>query len=178
MTQPDEHVQAEKPRHPDKQETLRQELTTEISRLRSYSLRGVWSLSLFLLVSLYAWRSFPLFPPPETFISYLGTPPSAYLVSSLFVVYTFFAILLSLSRMIAGVAHHGSLSHVAYLSGFFFFYYVAKALDDNYWAVFAAGITILAVESYRIWAFCQEALARSTERLAFVEKNGYLPPDE
>ena len=141
-------------------------------------MRGLWSLSLFLLVSIYAWRSFPFFPTPELFMSYLGTPPSAYLISTLFVVYTFFAILLSLSRMIAGVAHHGSLSHVGYLAGFFFFYYVTKALDDNYWAVFAAGITILAVESYRIWAFCQESLARNKERLVFVEKNGFLPPDD
>jgi hypothetical protein len=157
---------------------MRRDILGDISRLRRLSTRGIWSLALFLLISLTAWRNFPFLPPPETFITHLGSPPSAQLVSTLFLIYTFFAILLSLSRMIAGVAHLGSFSHIGYLSGFFFFYFIAKALDDNYWAVFAAGITILGIESYRIWTFCQEGVVRNGERLAYLEKTGQLPPDD
>ena len=178
MKQPGEQLQAETAGQPDSREALRQDIIGDINRLRKISIRGLLSLSLFLLISMFAWHNFPFLPPPKLFTAHLGTPPSTQLVSTLFLIYTFFAILLSLSRMIAGVAHHGSFSHVGYLSGFFFFYYVTKALDDNFWAVFVAGITILGVESYRIWAFCQEAIALHEERRIYLEKNGRLPPDE
>jgi len=178
MTRPVEHQQTASSAQSANTEFLRKEILDEQSRLQGFANRGLWSLSLFLLICIYSWHHFPLLPKPETFIAYLGMPPSSQLVSTLFIIYTFFAILLSLSRMIAGVAHHGSFSHVGYLTGFFFFYYVSGALDDNYWAVFVAGLTILAVESYRIRSFCQEALSRARERLEFLEKNGRLPPDE
>jgi hypothetical protein len=178
MTPPGDHVPAETLEQPNKRETLRRDILRDISLLRRNSIRGLWSLSLFLLISMFAWQNFPFLPPPESFITHLGSPPSAQLVSTLFLIYTFFAILLSLSRMIANVAHHGSFSHVGYLSGFFFFYYVTKALNDNYWAVFVAGITILGVECYRIRGFCQEAIIRNVERLAYLDKYGQMPPDE
>ena len=93
-------------------------------------------------------------------------------------VYTFSAIILSLSRMTAGIEHRSSFCHVGYLTTFFLFYHFAKALDDNYWAVFSAGITILGVESYRIRAFCNEAIARKTEQLEYVKKTGQMPAEE
>lgn len=178
MTRQGDQAASDTSQQADSRELRRREILAAINRLQRYSTRGVWSLSLFLLISLWAWRSFPFLPTPESFIALLGTPPSSQLVGTLFIVYTFFAILLSLSRMISGVAHHGSFSHVAYLAGFFFFYYVDKALDDNYWAVFAAGLTILGVESYRIRSHCQEAISRNRERLAHLEKTGQLPPEE
>lgn len=178
MIQPGELGPAETAGQRDTREAIRQELSGEIGRLQRIPPRGLWALSLFLLISMLAWRGFPFLPPPETFVAHLGAPPSVRLVSTLFVIYTFFAILLSLSRMIAGVAHHGCFSHVGYLAGFFFFYYVDKALDDNYWAVFVAGITILALENYRMRTFCREAIVRNRERLSYLEKNGQLPPDE
>jgi hypothetical protein len=178
MTQPGEHVPPKTTGQPDYRESMRRDILGDITKLRRLSTRGLWSLALFLLISLIAWRNFPFLPPPEAFITHLGTPPSVQLISTLFLIYTFFAILLSLSRMIAGVAHNGSFSHVGYLSGFFFFYFITKALDDNYWAVFAAGITILGIESYRIRVYCQEAIVRNGERLDYLEKTGQLPPDE
>jgi len=44
--------------------------------------------------------------------------------------------------------------------------------------VFAAGVTILGVEGYRVRQLCQEGIARSQERLAYLEKTGRLPADE
>lgn len=162
---------------PDRREALRRGIMADTERWRRISSRGLWSLALFLLISLLAWRNFPFLPRLETLVRHLGTPPSAQMVNTIFIVYTFFAILLSLSRMTAGVAHLGSFSHVGYLAGFYFFYYAAGALDDNYWAVFAAGMTILAVECYRIRAYCLEVMARNRERLAHLERTGQLPPD-
>lgn len=147
-------------------------------RLRRFSNRGLWALSLFLLVCIAAWNDFSFFPLPEAFAASLGKPPSAQAVSIMLLIYTFSAIILTLSRMTAGIEHRSSFCHVGYLTVFFLFYHFAKALDDNYWAVFSAGITILGVESYRIWSFCREVIARKTEQLEYVERTGQIPTEE
>lgn len=166
------------PEPPDTRETIRRDILNDIKILRRRSLDGAWALSLFLLLSTLAWLHFPLLPPPGALIARLGNPPSASIISLAFIVYTFFAIILSLSRMISGAEHYGIFSHIGYLAGFFFFYYAAGALDDNYWAVFAAGITILGAEGYRIRQLCHERLVRNQERLAHLAKTGRLPVDD
>lgn len=162
---------------PDR-DTLCQEIIREIARLRRFSNRGLWALSLFLLLSLLAWLDFPLLPQPDAAAAFLGSPPPPRLISVVLIIYTFSAIMLSLSRMTAGVEHRSSFCHVGYLTAFFLFYHYAKALHDNYWAVFGAGITILAVESYRIWTYCSEMIAKRTEDLEYVRRTGRLPIDD
>ncbi len=157
---------------------LRQELTREISRLHRLSSRGVMALSLFMVVSLFAWWGFPLLPAPDAVIAVLGKPPTARMVSIALLIYTFSATILSLTRMIAGIEHRSSFVHVGFLTGFFLFYYFGKALDDNYWAVLGSGITILGVESYRIWSFCSEGIAKNREDMEFVNRTGRRPPQE
>jgi hypothetical protein len=78
----------------------------------------------------------------------------------------------------AGIEHRSSFCHVGYVTCFYLFYHFAKALDDNYWAVFGAGITILAVESYRIWSYCSETITKRMEDLAYVEKTGRMPIED
>jgi hypothetical protein len=56
-------------------------------------------------------------------------------------------------------------SHLGYLTAFYVFYYFAEELGDNFWAVFAAGLTILGLENYRVWTRCTEALRREREAL-------------
>ncbi|NVN93180.1 MAG: menaquinol oxidoreductase [Desulfuromonadales bacterium] len=162
----------------DNREQLRLGILNDIKLLQRRSLVGAWALSLFLLLSAFAWWSFPLFPSPETMIAQLGSPPTPPIISIAFLTYTFFAIILSLSRMMSAIEHYGIFSHIGFLAGFYFFYHVAGALDDNYWAVFAAGITILVVEGYRIRQLCLEGIIRNRERLAYLEKTGRLPVDE
>ncbi len=157
---------------------LRQELSDEINRLNRFSVRGILALSLFLVVSLLAWRGFFFLPAPDTVTAFLGKPPSARIIGIVLLIYTFSALILSLSRMTAGVEHRSSFSHVGYLTAFFLFYYFGKSLEDNYWAVFGAGITILGVESYRIWAFCSEGIAKNREDIAYVTRTGRPPPQE
>jgi hypothetical protein len=157
---------------------LKNELAREINRLHRFSIRGIQALSLFLVVSMLAWWGFGFLPTAETVVSYLGKPPSARMISVVLLLYTFFSIILSLSRMTSGIEHRSSFCHVGYLTVFFLFYYFGKSLQENYWAVFGAGITILGIESYRIWTYCAENISRKQEDLEFVVRTGRPPPQE
>jgi hypothetical protein len=162
----------------DPHASVRQGLLNEIKRLRRFSNRGLWALSLFLVVSMLAWRDFWFLPPAEKIVASLGAPPTPQMISLVLILYTFSAIILSLSRMMSGIQHKSSFCHVGYLCVFYLFYYFAQALADNYWAVFCAGLTILCMESYRIWTYCSEHLAKKIEQLAFLERTGRLPPED
>lgn len=157
---------------------LRRELTEEINRLNRFSTRGVLALALFLVISMCAWWNFPFLPVPDTVTALLGRPPSARIIGTVLLLYTFSALILSLSRMAIGVEHWSSFCHVGYLTVFFLFYYFGKTLADNYWAVFGSGITILCVESYRIWSYCSENVAKKREALDYVTRVGKPPPEE
>jgi hypothetical protein len=162
----------------DASDKLLQELRKEISRLNSFSTRGLLALSLFLVVSFLAWSGFTFLPAPETVTAIIGKPPSAHIISIVLLIYTFSALILSLSRMTTGIEHQSSFGHVGYLTAFFLFYYFGKALEDNYWAVFGSGITILGVESYRIWTFCAEGISKNQEDIEYVIRTGRPPPQE
>lgn len=179
MTDMREHqLSAENNETQDNVDMLRQELLAEIKRLNRFSTRGFLALSLFFVISILAWWGFPLLPAPEAVTAYLGKPPSARIISTVLVLYTFSAIILSLSRLTAGIEHCSSFSHVGYLTAFFLFYYFGKALEDNYWAVLGAGITILGIESYRIWTFCAESISKKNEQLAYIIRTGRAPIEE
>jgi hypothetical protein len=154
---------------------LREELVREINRLNRFSTRGIQALALFLVVSTCAWLDFPFCPNPDTVIALLGNPPSARIISAVLLLYTFSALILGLSRMTTGVEHRSSFSHVGYLTAFFLFYYFGKSLHENYWAVFGAGITILGVESYRIWSFCAEGISKKREDIEYMTRTGKPP---
>jgi O-antigen/teichoic acid export membrane protein len=162
----------------DSADMLRQELLKEISRLNRFSIRGVLALSLFLVVCILAWLGFFFLPDPDTVTAYIGKPPSAHIISIVLLLYTFSAIILSLSRMAAGIEHLSSFSHVGFLTAFFLFYYFGKSLEENYWAVLGSGITILGVESYRIWTFCAEGISKNREDIEYVSRTGRPPPQE
>ncbi len=162
----------------DGAEMLRQDLLKEINRLNRFSLRGIMALSLFLVVCILAWQGFFFLPAPDTVTGVLGAPPSARIISTALLLYTFSAIILSLSRMTAGIEHRSSFGHLGFLTGFFLFYYFGKSLEENYWAVCGSGITILGVESYRIWTFCAEGIARNKEDMEFIARTGRMPPQD
>jgi hypothetical protein len=162
----------------DSADMLRQELLKEINRLNRFSTRGIMALSLFLVVSVLAWWGFSFLPAPDTVTAFLGKPPSARIISIVLLLYTFSAIILSLSRMTSGIEHRSSYSHVGFLTAFFLFYYFGKSLEENYWAVFGSGITILGVESYRIWTFCAEGISKKKEDIEYVTRTGRPPPQE
>jgi hypothetical protein len=179
MTDMLEHQQsADINRTRDSVDMLKQELINDTNRLNRLSTRGILALSLFLGVSILAWCGFFFLPAPDTVTALLGKPPSAHIISIVLLIYTFSAIILSLSRMTAGIEHRSSFSHVGFLTAFFLFYYFGKSLQENYWAVFGSGITILGVESYRIWNFCAEGISKNREDIEFVTRTGRPPPQE
>lgn len=162
----------------DNADMLRQELTKEIGRLERFSIRGILALSLFMVVSILAWWGFPFLPEPDTVTAFIGKPPPSSVIGITLLLYTFSAIVLSLSRMTAGIEHRSSFTHVGFLTAFFLFYYFGKALEENYWAVFGAGTTILGVESYRIWTFCSEIIDQKKKDIEYVTRTGRPPPLE
>ena len=159
-------------------DSLIRELGRETTRLNRMSLRGVLALALFIVVSALAWRGFPFLPSPDTVTAVLGAPPSSRMISVALLIYTFSAIVLSLARMASGIEHRSSFGHVGFLAGFFLFYFFGKSLDDNFWAVFGAGITVLGVESYRIWSYCSDGVNRCRQDLEFVNRTGRRPPQD
>lgn len=159
-------------------EQLRQELIEDISRLKRSATRGIRALALFVLISILAWRGTDFLPAPGSVTALLGRPPSARVIGGVLLLYTFSAIILSLSRMAAGIEHRSSFGHVGFLSAFFLFYYFGESLEENYWAVCGAGITILGVESYRIWSFCAESISKKTEQLSYITRTGRAPIEE
>ncbi|HEY7746226.1 MAG TPA: menaquinol oxidoreductase, partial [Desulfuromonadales bacterium] len=91
------------------------------------------------------------------------------LISTALVIYSFSAIILILSRMALNSGKFGSISHVGYLSAFYGFYHYARALGDNFWAVLAAGVTVLSLESYHTWTYCRGQIREEEEKLSRLE---------
>lgn len=159
-------------------QVFRQGLEREIDRLNRSSSRGLQAAALFLAVTLLARGGFSFLPGADPVRALLGAPPSARVIGTALLLYTFFAVVLSLCRMAAGIGPQNCFGHVGYLTGFYLFYYFGKSLDENFWAVFAAGVTVLGVESYRIWTFAAENIAKKQEQLSYAVRTGRTPPEE
>ena len=159
------------PVEPPDRDQVQQEALRKIALLRSKSNRGLWALALFIALSTLALWNFSIFPPlPETVRALLGKAPPPIMISGALVLYTFSAIILILARMMSGSEQYSGFSHVGYLTAFYLFYHFGNALDDNFWAVFVAGLTVLSLESYHIWNFCSEAIRKEQEVLDVIEK--------
>lgn len=159
------------PESREENERARREATTRVKAYQRNSLRGVWYLTLFLVVSLAVQQGagyIPDFPPSARQL--LGTPPSATMISGLLVVYSFSALILILGRMTTGTGTFSGLSHVGYLVVFYAFYQVSHALDDNFYAVLAAGITILSLESYHVWTWNQERVRQEKQYIIRLDR--------
>jgi hypothetical protein len=151
-------------------EPLRREVHLEIRRLHRLSNRGLWGLSLFILISLGAQQNFDFLPTiSDGARAVLGAAPPVKLISIALVVYSFSALILILSRMMGGSDTYRGWSHLGYLAGFYAFYYYAEALPENFWAVFAAGFTIFSLEYYQIWTYCSDGIRTEKELLSKLE---------
>ena len=152
-----------------------------IRRLRARSSRTLYVIALFIAMSIGAIRDFDFLPSfPQRIHDLLGQPPSAEMISTALLIYSFSAIILILSRMMSGSASYGGYTHLGYLAGFYLFYHFSGAMEENFWAVFAAGMTILGLESYRLWAWCTEEIRKEEEILAGLKRNRrkYDNPDD
>jgi len=122
-------------------------------------------LALFVAISIGALRDFSFLPSlPKEIHDLLGAPPPTGLISAALVVYTFSAVILILSRITLGSGEYSGFAHVGYLTAFYGFYHFSGVLQDNFWAIFASGITVLGLESYHIWNHYQE-LVKQLEKI-------------
>jgi len=142
-----------------------------IRRLKALANRGLFALALFIALCIGAIRDFDFLPSfPDHSRQILGRPPSTNLISGVLILYSFAAIVLILSRMTTGTGKFGPFLNVGYLAGFFFFYHFAGAMEENFWAVFAAGMTVLSLESYHIRTYCSEEIRKELDALAGIPR--------
>ena len=136
----------------------------KIRRLKATANRGFFAMALFIFMSIGAVNDFAILPSfPESFRAMLGQPPSAKMISAALLLYSFAAIVLILSRMTMRIAKFGVFANVGYLAGFYFFYHFAGSLAENFSAVFAAGLTVLSLETYHMRTYCAEEIRKEKE---------------
>lgn len=151
----------------EKTPSVQQKLQIEIRQLESRSNRGLWGLVLFLGVSIGAYQNFGFLPAlPESWRQALGPPPPINLIHFALFIYTFSAAIMVLAKMMNESEPRNSLLPVLYLTVFYAFYALSGTLEAHFWAVFAAGIMVLGLESYYTWSFCSEQLHEARQRLA------------
>jgi hypothetical protein len=144
----------------------------KIRGLRAKANRTLYVMALFIALSIGAIRDFAFLPSLSPRIHLLlGEGPSAGMISSALLIYIFSATILILSRMMSGSGKYGGFTQLGYLSGFYLFYHFSGAMEEYFWAVFAAGITILGLESYQVWTWCREEIRIQEEILAELERN-------
>ena len=137
-----------------------------IKRLHRRANHGLYVLAAFLLLSFAAQDDFSFLPSfTPAFRESLGTGPTPGFISMALVVYLFSAVIMTLARMMSGVGKTGGITHLGYLGAFYGFFHLSGALADNIWAVVGSGITILSLEAYQLWNYCQEEIRREQETL-------------
>ncbi len=148
-----------------------EESRRRIDDLHRLSRRGLWGLLAFFVLTTAVVQASQLAPDlPPSVRQTLGASPSENLISIALAVYIFSALILILARMMGGASRYRGWSHLGYLGAFYLFYYYARALEQNFWAVFAGGVTILALEYYGVWSWSNEALRRERENLLQLER--------
>jgi hypothetical protein len=140
---------------------LRQRIELRIRRLERASGNGLWSMVLFLSVSFVAFQGFSIFPDlGEKARKMLGTPPPAEMISLALVVYAFSSIVQTLARMSRKIKPYTGLMHAAFFTAFYTFYHLSGFLQDNFWAVFFAGISVMGLDNYYLMSHSNEAVRR------------------
>lgn len=172
MEQPDTYTSSqgqadEQPGDADRRAAIRK----NISRLERRASHGLYILAIFIALSITATQDFSLLPSfPPGVIKALGKPPSAQMISAALLVYLFSAIILTLARMMEGTGKTGGITHLGYLAAFYFFYHFSGDMEVHFWAVFAAGVTILSLESYHLWQYCREEILKERALLAELDR--------
>lgn len=138
-------------------------IQAHIDSLHALSRQGVWGLLAFILISVvavYFQDSNLLANVSQETREFLGKPPSPQMINIALAVYSFSALILTLSRLSDRTEVYRGWAHVGYLSGFYIFYFLSNALRVNSMAVLVAGATILGLEYYSIWSFASAAIRR------------------
>lgn len=150
---------------------LQRQVQIKIKRLELLSGTGLWILALFTALSIGAFHHFEFLPPLSVQIRHLlgAGPPVSYINWAL-VLYGFSALVLVLTQMANNKKPRGALAHFGYLGAFYLFYHFSGGLQDNFWAIFAVGLTILGLQSYHVWNYYHEKIHEQKEILKELNK--------
>lgn len=163
--------------HPEEQkvpgrEDLRHKIEARIRRLERASGSGLWSMVLFLIVSFAAFDGFSFIPDLNDDVrSMLGTPPQGDMISLALVIYAFSGIVRTLARMSRNIKPYLGLLHVAFFTAFYAFYNLSGVLQDNFWAVFSAGLSVMGLESYYLWSHSSAEIRKQRALLESMQRN-------
>jgi len=147
-------------------EELRLKIKGRIRHLERASGSGLWSMVLFLLVSLAAFNGFSFVPSlSDEARRMLGAPPPGELISLALVVYAFSGIIRTLARMSRNVKPYMGLMHAGFFTAFYIFYHLSGVLPDNFWAVFFAGISVMGLENFYLLSHTNAAVRKERELL-------------
>ncbi|OQY20419.1 MAG: hypothetical protein B6I36_01205 [Desulfobacteraceae bacterium 4572_35.1] len=153
-------------------------IQTHIDSLHALSRQGLWGLLTFVLISVvvvYFQDINLLANVSQQTREFLGKPPSAKLINIALAVYSFSALILTLSRLADSTESYRGWAHVGYLTGFYMFYFLANAVRVNSMAVLVSGITILGLEYYSVHSFTAASIRR--ERTIMKKLSG-LPLED
>ena len=148
---------------------MRQEIEARIKKLERAVGHGLWGMAIFLMVSVAAFNQFSFLPDmSESMRKLLGAPPPVEMISLALVVYAFSGIVMILARMTRNTQSYRGIMHAAFFSGFYLFYHLSHALQDNFWAVFFAGISVLGLENFYLWSRSRSSIRKEQERLEAI----------
>lgn len=147
-------------------EDLQRRIEERIRRLERASALGFWAMVLFLLVSLAAFDGFSILPDlSDDLRAKLGAPPPSGMISLALVVYAFSGIVRTLASMSRNIKTYQGLMHAAFFSAFYMFYQLSGTMQDNFWAVFFAGISVMGLENFYLWSHSSLAVSKERELL-------------
>ncbi|MDH3454147.1 MAG: menaquinol oxidoreductase [Desulfuromonadales bacterium] len=152
---------------------LKQRLEARIQRLERAAGNGLWSMVLFLVISFFAFDGFAILPDLSDDVRrMLGKPPPGEMISLALVVYAFSCIVRTLARMSHNIKPYAGLMHAAFFTAFYTFYQLSGVLQDNFWAVFFAGLSVMGLDNYYLWAHSNHALSKERALLESMRRGG------
>lgn len=117
--------------------------------LRAASWRSLWSLQLFLTLSIAAFlvRDVNLYAVlPESILQVLGAPPPPVLAHIALAGYVFTVMIPLTIRVINGEQPVAQWRHLGYRSAFYCFYLFSATLATHFFMVFATGMILYLIE--------------------------------
>ena len=130
--------------------------------------RNLWSLVLFLLISIdaYSFRHFNLFEASsEPVRQLLGCPPPAYLISVALAIYGSSAIVLSLTAMATDAPPASLWKQLGYRCSFYLFYSFSGAIAGHYLPVLIIGLGLYALDQLHIGIYNHKTVQEQKELL-------------
>lgn len=150
---------------------MRQQIKERIRLCEHRSNHGLWTLALFVAISIVVNAKFhSLAELPLKWRDILGAPPPAGWINGALFIYSFSAAIQIFTRMMQGEEPKKVYLPVIYLFLFYLFYSLSGVLTEHFWAVLAAGLTILGLESYSSWTYYQAELRGAREELDRLDR--------